>query len=128
MTDYELVDVFYTIAALSDQLILSFITLLFAFLVASYLVSASLDRKLAGIVLALYSLMALRYVVVFHNVAGEIATLADQLKERQLQSSSLDWLELGDSMSVVLPATTIGMFLAFAGSIYFFIHMRKSNV
>jgi hypothetical protein len=44
MSECELVDTFYTIAGLADQLIVSFITLLFAFLIASYLASARLDR------------------------------------------------------------------------------------
>ena len=77
MTEYELVDTFYTIASLSDQLVASFITLLFAFLVASYLVRSKLDRKMTAVVVTLYSYMALRYIVIYHNVTGDIATLAE---------------------------------------------------
>ena len=125
MTEYELVDIFYTMASLSDQLIASFITLLFAFLVASYLVSSKLDRKMTAVVIVLYSYMALRYVALFYNVSDDIGTLADTLTEMRLRgSSSLEWLEIGAGISVMIIAQTVAMILSFAASIFFFFYMR----
>ena len=87
MTEYELVDTFYTIAALSDQLIISFISLLFAFLVASYLVSSKLDTKISLLVVTLYSLMSLRYIAVFYNVSGDLVSLMETINESKLQAT-----------------------------------------
>jgi len=129
MTEYELVDTFYTIAGLSDQLIVSFVTLLFAFLIASYLVSSKLDRRMVVVVIALYSFMALRYVLIFYNVSGDLVTLADTINEqRLLSSSSMGWLQIGGGISMVLIGTTAAMFLSFAASIYFFFHTRHRDV
>ena len=126
MTEYELVDVFYTIAGLSDQILVSFVALLFGFLIASYLVSSRLDRRMVVVVIALYSFMALRYVVVFHNVSNDLITLADTIIELRLRpDSSLVWLEIGGGMSVNLLGTTLAMFLSFAASIYFFFYTRR---
>jgi cellobiose-specific phosphotransferase system component IIC len=125
MSEYELVDTFYKIAALSDQLMASFITLLFAFLVASYLVSSKLDSRMTGVVVALYSFMAIRYVVLYSNVTGDISTLADTLMElRAGESSSLDWLEIQGGIWWVNVGTTIAMFLGYLASIFFFFYTR----
>ena len=125
MSEYELVDTFYTIGELSDQLIGSFVTLLFAFLVASYLVSSKLDRRMVMVVIALYSFMALRYVALFYNVTGDIVTLAEMINALRLQpDSSLGWLEIAGGMSMLLIGTTIAMFLSFLASIYFFFYTR----
>jgi cellobiose-specific phosphotransferase system component IIC len=128
MTEYELVDTFYTIAGLSDQLIVSFITLLFAFLIASYLASSRLDRRMVVVIIALYSFMALRYVLVFYNVSGDLVTLAETINESRLQAgSSLSWLEIGGGMSMTLRGTIAAMFLAYLGSIYFFFYTRNRS-
>ena len=126
MTEYELVDTFYTIAELSDQLIVSFVTLLFAFLVASYLVSSRLDNRMATVVIALYSFMALRYVLVYYNVSDDLVTLADTINHlRQCSGSNLGWFEIGGGMSNMIVGTTLAMFLSFLASIYFFFYTRR---
>ena len=126
MNEYELVDTFYTIASLSDQLITSFITLLFAFLIASYLVSSKLDRRMSVVVVALYSFMALRYIALYYNVTGDIIALADTLMELRLQEgSSLDWLEIGGGMWMMHAGTSAAMFLCFLASIFFFFYARQ---
>jgi len=126
MTEYELVDTFYTIAGLSDQLIVSFITLLFAFLIASYLASSRLDRPMVVVVITLYSFMALRYVLVFYNVSDDLVTLAETIDESRLQAgSSLSWMNIGSGMSMTLGGTISAMILAYLGSIYFFFHTRN---
>ena len=126
MTEYELVDTFYTIAELSDQLIVSFVTLLFAFLVASYLVSSRLDNRMATVVIALYSFMALRYVLVYYNVSDDLVTLADTINHlRQSSGSNLGWFEIGGGMSNMIVGTTLAMFLSFLASIYFFFYTRR---
>ena len=128
MTEYELVDIFYTIASLSDQVVASFITLLFAFLVASYLVSSKLDRKMTAVVVALYSYMALRYIVIYHNVTGDLAALADTLTELGLrEGSSLGWLEIGDGISTMHITQSVAMFLSFMASLFFFFHTKQRS-
>jgi hypothetical protein len=128
MTEYELVDTFYTIASLSDQLVASFITHLFAFLVASYLVRSKLDRKMTAVVVTLYSYMALRYIVIYHNVTGDIATLAETLTELSLrEGSSLGWLEIGGGISTMHIMQSVAMFLSFLASIFFFFHTKQSS-
>jgi hypothetical protein len=128
MTEYELVETFYTLAGLLDQFVASFITLLFAFLVASYLVSAKLDRRMVIVVIALYSYMALRYVALYLNVADDMIALADQLTQLRLEEdSSLDWMVIGDGLAPMHYAQTAAMFLSFLASLLFFFHTRRAG-
>ena len=128
MTEYELVETFYTIAELSDQLILSFTTLLFAFLIASYLVSSRLDSRMVMVVIALYSFMALRYVLVYFNVSDDLVTLSMTINNLRLDpKSSLGWFEIGEGMSYMIIGTTTAMFLSFLGSVYFFFYTRRRD-
>ena len=128
MTEYELVDTFYTIAALSDQVMASFVTLLFAFLVASYLVSSKLDHRMTVVVIALYSFMALRYVILYSNISGDVGTLADTLMElRSAGDSSLEWLEIQDGIRWINIGTAVAMFLGYIASIVFFFYTRHDD-
>ena len=128
MTEYELVDTFYTISGLLDQFVASFFTLLFAFLVASYLVSAKLDRRMVIVVIALYSYMALRYVALYFNVADDMINLADQITQLRLEEgSSLGWMVIGEELSTMHYTQTAAMFLSFLASLIFFFHTRRDG-
>lgn len=125
MTEYELTDTFYTIAALCDQLIGSFVALLFAFLVAAYLASAKLDRRMAAVIIALYSSMAIRYVLLYYNVGGDLVSLADTLMQlRSREGSSLGWLEIQAGIKWVNAGTAVAMFFSYVASIVFFFYTR----
>ena len=128
MTEYELVDTFYTLSGLLDQFVANFITLLFAFLVASYLVSAKLDRRMVIVVIALYSFMALRYVGLYLNVADDMIALADQITQlRHEKGSSLEWMVIGKELSTMHYTQTAAMFLSYLASLVFFFHTRRSG-
>lgn len=63
-----------------------------------------------------------------HNVAGDIATLAETLTELSLrEGSSLGWLEIGAGISTMHITQSVAMFLSFAASIFFFFHTRQSS-
>ena len=125
MSDFELADTFYTIASLLDQIIGSFITLLFAFLVAAYLVSSKLDRPMVIIVIALYSCMAIRYTFLYLNISGDMVALADRISlVQQQEGSALDWLVIGQGLASMHYTQTATMFLCFLASLVFFFFMR----
>ena len=128
MTEYELADTVYALAAFSVHLMAGFIALLFAFLVTSYLVSAKLDRRMTVVVIALCSFIALRYVLLYRNVSGDVATLADTLMERRLSDdSSLGWLEIQGGIRWVNVGTSNAMLIGFLASIVFFFYTRHSS-
>jgi hypothetical protein len=83
---------------------------------------------MTAVVIALYSFMALRYVALFHNVSNDIATLAGTLTELRLRGgSSLEWLEIGAGISVMVNAQTVAMAISFVASIFFFYMRHHGN-
>jgi hypothetical protein len=81
---------------------------------------------MAAVVIALYSYMALRYIVVFHNITDDIATLADTLTELALrEGSSLGWLNISAGISTMYIVQTVVMILSFVASLAFFFHTQQ---
>jgi hypothetical protein len=80
------------------------------------------------VVIALFSFMALRYIVVFYNVSNDLMTLAHTINELRLRPDpSLGWLEIGGGISMNLKGTTLAMLLSFLASIYFFFYTRHRD-
>ena len=129
MTDYEMADLFVSWGVYQELFLERFIYLMLAFLVTAYLVASKLKPPLMVIIVALYSYMTLRYIVVYLNVIGDQIALADQIRTSRLQQdSSLAWLEIGESLSVILYTQVGAMFLSYIASLVFFIYCRRSVV
>lgn len=125
MTDYELYSLFYDVGATAETYTDRYMALLFAFLIAAYLVGGKLDRFLANIVIALYSAMAIRYGLIFYNIAGDAIALSEVLRQRAAEpGSALDWLEIGP-VSTVYDGVLVLYFLSYLVSLAFFAYIRR---
>jgi len=125
MTEFELLTFFNGLVDDSELLIERFLTLLFAFLVASYLVSTKLDRLMTTIVLSLYSVMAIRYAFVFFNISSDVIPLAAELRmlAARPDSSMNSWLDIGP-VHILFPIVFAVMLLSYAASVVFFFRAR----
>ena len=127
MTEYEMAELFIAWGNFLESTVERFVALLFAFLIAADLVSARLQRVIVGIVLALYSYMALRYAFFYLNVAGDQIALAHQIMEMRAQpDSGLAWLEISPTISTLLYSQAVAMFLSYLASIAFFFYTRHN--
>lgn len=127
MTELELYMAFVQVASYSDAHIQNFTALLFAFLIAAYLVSHKLDRVMVGIVLSLYSAMALRYTFVYFNASDDVVAMAAQLRKlAAMPDSNIAWLEIGP-VHIFYTAVAGIMFLCYLASIAFFFRTRHSE-
>ena len=126
MTEFETYSMFNQAFESSELLIERFLTLLFGFLIASYLVSAKLDRLMAAIVLSLYSVMALRYALVFLNASDDVIALAAELRTLAANpGSSISYLEIGP-LHIFLPVVFAVMIASYFASIVFFFRAQSS--
>jgi len=129
MTEYQLADLFATWSIIQEETVQRFIGLLFAFLIAAYLVSAKLKPAMVGIVLLLYSYMAIRYVLFYLNIADDIIYLADEIMHlRDQPNSHLIWLSISPNISILLYSQAVAMFLSYIASIVFFFYNRRDPV
>lgn len=125
MTEFETYTTFLLVFDTSETLIERFLTLLFGFLIASYLVGAKLDRLMIGIVLSLYTVMAVRYAFVFINASGDVVEMADVLRTLAASpNSNLSWLEIGP-VHIFFPVVFAVMLLSYLASIVFFFRARE---
>ena len=124
MTELELFSMFFEVGGAAELIIERYMTLLFGFLIASYLVSAKLDRVMVAIVLSLYSVMAVRYAFVFFNTTVDIVAMASELRQMASNSeSSIAWLEIGP-VHIFYYTVFAVMILSYAASLVFFFRTR----
>ena len=129
MNEYEMADLFLTWGEFLEAILERYITVTFAFLVVAFLVSAKLQRPLVVIVLALYSYMALRYILYYINVASDSVALASQIRETRIQpDSSLAWLDISPVMEPILYTQAVAMFVAYLAALVFFFYVRHHPI
>ena len=127
MTELEMYSIFLQVVGASELLIERFLALLFGFLIASYLVSAKLDRVMIAIVLSLYSVMALRYAFVFLNTSDDVIALASELRALAADpGSSISWLDIGP-VHILYPLVFAVMIISYIASVIFFFRVRSSE-
>ena len=129
MSEAELYSAFHAALGGANSLLFDYISLMFGFLIMSYLAAHRLPAFLASIVLALFSLVSglfIFQVFLYRNDAGAIASYMFEQK----QSGNLDLLWFGTNPlwaattnAYLMIAVTVGGFL---GCIMFFLYQRRS--
>ena len=131
-SDYMMIMVFnetfdFLIASFS-----TFLSIVFAFLVACALLGNKLDRRLAGIVVGLYTGATVIFVLLCYNVAANLGSLAEQIKSAVAQGdSALGWIGFVASDAPIglgLRGIAILMAIAYVASIMFFVTQRRQSL
>ena len=130
MTDYELLSVFQEFINITWTIFATYVSIVFAFIVASYLVSSRLTPRVAALVITLYTLVAFWSVWGIRQNATGIAATVGEIKRGVLEgNSSLGWVpivETSDAMLLMTPfLITLVSSVAYVGSIIFFFYQRR---
>lgn len=131
MTDYEMLSILIEFASTIWTVFATYVSIVFAFLVVSYLVSSKLKPELISIVVALYTLVALWASWVLNRGSASLVALVAEMK-RSIQdgTSSLGWHPAAatpDFLLAVIPVlVTLVALLAYIGSLVFFYYQRKN--
>ena len=132
MTDYELLTVIIEFINIVWAIFATYVSIVFAFIVASHLVAKKLTPRVVSLVITLYTLVALWAVWGISMNAFAISATAAEMKRRLVEeSSSLGWLpmlEMPDIMRSTIPflITLLGI-LVYVGSIIFFFYQRRAE-
>lgn len=130
MNDYEILSMTEEFVNTTWTIFATYVSIVFAFLVASYLVAAKLVARIVWIVIALYTLVALWAVWGLNRTSVSlVAAMAEIKRMVQESDSSLGWWPPASTPDLVLSLiptviTAIAVF-AYAGSVIFFFHQRK---
>lgn len=132
MSEYEQTSLFFQIVGVGNGTMANYMTLLFGWLVTSYLAAHRLDRVMMWIAVTLYSMFALGFCNEIYQVYSDFARLGLQLADiGQSPNSDLGWFgpvaTSPDALNLI-PEFIRGMtLLAYVGSIVFFFRARRSN-
>lgn len=131
MTDYEIAELFTAYFALMQTQIINFATVLFAFLLAGYLIAAKLQRIMAAVIVVIFSAFAFDALMTTWFLAIDVVELQLLMRERVANGSQ----ELAfhaaarDDFTMNLYTVTairvITGVLAYLASIWFFFYQRR---
>jgi len=132
MTDYEMMSLAIEIINTLWAIFAIYVSIVFAFLVAGYLVASQLAPKIVSIVITLYSLVALWSLWGLNRTAATaMALIAEIQRAVEQDGSSLGWypgVSIPEPVLVGIPLlVTAVAVLAYIGSIAFFFHQRKTR-
>jgi len=131
MTDSELLSAFMAAVESLWLIFSTYVSIVFAFLVVSYLVANKLQKSLSAIVVALYTLVALWSTWALSRGSMSVTAVAGEMKARTQQGTfSIDWHPAANTPDILISAiplliTSIAV-LAYIGSIFFFYIQRKN--
>lgn len=132
MTDAELLNAFTGFVNTSWMIFTAYVSVVFAFLVAGYLVSNKLGLKMVLLVSSIYTLVAAWAIfAISTNLRSVSAAVIEIKRVVREDESSLGWLPLvsiHDNIDSAVPIlVTIITVAAYLGSIVFFFYQRKGH-
>jgi hypothetical protein len=129
MSDFEMVMLFNETMNFLLYGFTTFLSIIFAFLVASMLLAGKLTRTLAGIAVGLFSLASVLFISQAFAVATNVGLIAEQIKISVAEDrSSLGWVSFGQldaPMGTIMRFVAVLMMLAFVAALVFFFHQRR---
>jgi len=132
MTDAELLGSFTDFVNTSWMIFTTYVSVLFAFLVAGYLVSSKLGSKMAVLVTSIYTLVALWAIFGINTNLRSVSAAVIEIKRVVRDGdSSLSWLpivSMPDYFNSAVPIlVTFITVAAYLGSVVFFFYQRRRN-
>lgn len=132
MSDYELAYLFTEHIALSLGVFGNFVTLLFAFLVASALAAPRLSRSLAIVSLFMFTFFSMCAVIQIYAATSDIVWLGELIRvAATVEGSDLRAHAMNDFPAFLLTGMPIGFPLTivfvYVGAVYFFFLCRRGE-
>lgn len=130
MSDYEKLDSFASVFNGVQLLFTSYVSILFAFLVASWLIAHKLNTVLAVLCLGLFTLVSLYFVSLTYFVSQNLIALIELIQaEVATGQSTLGWVGFTrtDEPPPLIGVLILTEILAYAGTLVFFFYQRKTG-
>jgi len=130
MTEYEAVYLFRELIADLHQSMFDYVSLLSAFLVASYLIADKISSVLTVVLITLYSLVALNFAFQFFLMSTDAVSLYDFiLEQKEVGEFDLEWFGKNPAWAGYMASTTristaVG---GYVGSLVFFFYQRHKK-
>ena len=134
MTDFEIAELFTEYFALMQTQIINYASVLFAFLLAGYLIASKLQRIMALVIVVIFSAFAIDALLTTWFLAIDVVELQLLMRERVANGSqelAFHAAAREDFTMNLYLVTAIRVFtgvLAYLGAIWFFFYQRNSGI
>ena len=130
MSDYELAYLFTMTTDRGSTVFMDYITILFAFLVASFFVAGQLSRKMTWVVISSYIFAQMTVLTVLNAISGGLTGMIFEMNSRRQQGSETfamygNLTDRTDLASWMAALSTLLMSLIVLASIWFFFERRR---
>jgi uncharacterized membrane protein len=132
MTAYEKADLFRTLVDSATSSMMGYVSVLFAFLVAAYLMAPHFNRVMSGIVIGLFSLFSAIMILAVNRGLSASASLANEIRNNAAENSELAWhpvvTEPTNFVELIAPVLTTLLVASAIAGIVFFAYARKRTL
>ncbi len=130
MTDYSLIATFHASLELLSQTIMDYASVLFAFIVAGYLIGDKLKSSMVVILVILFTAMAFSQFINMYYLQSDLAAISEYMVRRTNEGLfTLPNLQMaqhsGGFYHVFLKVAIIGSYFA---ALIFFFHQRRTGL
>ena len=129
MTDFEMMSLVEAQVNTCLTLMTVHFSVVFAFIVASFMAAGKLSRALAIVAIALFTLVTGFFALLVYGVLADATMLMAVIREAVANGeSSLGWVRFAQSGARTETMATIAVvivWLSYAGAMYFFMHQRR---
>lgn len=131
MTDFEIAELFTEYFALMQTQIINYATVLFAFLLAGYLIASKLQRVMATVIIVIFTAFAFDALMTTWFLAIDVVELQLLMRERvangsqELAFHAAAREDFNMDLYTVTAIRVLTGVLAYIGAIWFFFHQRR---
>ncbi len=131
MTDYELVYFFIEYLNALQTAVMNYVAVLFAFLIAAYLIAGKVQSSMVPIIVGLFTLVALNQLSLVIGNGYDWAAVGFQITARAAEgTSNVGWHGVATpwgphAVSITRFGAAAVLILSYIGALTFFFHQRK---
>jgi len=133
MTEYEAAHLFKELLEGMHNASINYVTVLFAFLVAGYMVAARLNKTMTGILVGLFSFFSLVMIFIANRTMASITGLVEQLRKASANGdTALDWhpvvYQPANYGEIIMTVYTVLLLISYMAGLVFFFNCRRGGV
>ena len=134
MTDFEIAELFTEYFALMQTQIINYATVLFAFLLAGYLIASKLQRVMATVIVIIFTAFAIDALLTTWFLAIDVVELQLLMRERvangsrELAFHAAAREDFTMNLYTVTAMRVLTGVLAYLGAIWFFFYQRRLGI
>jgi hypothetical protein len=131
MSDYEIAALFAQYASVLEDTFINFISVLFGFLIAGYLVASKLTTRMILLLMMIYTAFALNQIFTMMSIADDLRNLEGLIRERVANGAIELHFHSGGKNPLRGALLDVSAFISliggYLGSIWFFLNMRNKQ-